>query len=405
MGENGTKQKVKRIEQYSHWILLSMFEYARVLDIIDCRLDRKKIIVYPVNKWMRIGKTIVRMIIIIAYWDVIPSVYFDLQTTPSNVLRLFSVQQIISVAVFSTALLILRARNDVKLIEMINRFIRLNKGITEITNKNKLFCTQFLILTCLKGCITILGYINELPTLLNVESSNLNKWFSIVIGVFLWLSSMFVLDACFIGFMIVALMYGDLGNYLQTIITNMKNIEPGNKFGSSLTTYHRIRLVCDYSDKLDSISQMYSCIYKVTKEFVDIFQWHVLYYIYYNFMVIFLLLNHCIWQYIRTGYVDIIKIFMVVVKISNLALIIMCANHVVNKSEIPNQLNLDVVCSDIDMRWDTSVEKFLSQRKAENLEIKILGFFTMNNQFILLILSAIISYLFLIIQFGMSGGL
>lgn len=50
------------------------------------------------------------------------------------------------------------------------------------------------------------------------------------------------------------------------------------------------------------------------------------------------------------------------------------------------------------------VEIFLSQRKAENLEIQILDLFTMNNQLILLILSAIISYLFLIIQFGMSDG-
>ncbi|XP_037812760.1 gustatory receptor for bitter taste 93a [Lucilia sericata] len=400
-----TKIKVKRIEQYSLWILLSMFEYGRALDIIDCRLDRKNIVVYPGNKWVKIGKTIVHFIIIIAYWDVMPSVYFDFQTTPSNFLRLFSIQQIISVAIFSTALLILRVRDNMELIKMINRFINLNKGIAEITNKNTLFCKQFLILSCLKGIITILGYVNELPTLLDLESLNLNKWFSITIGVFLWLGSMFVLDACYIGFLIMSLMYGNLGSYLQTIITNMKSIECGNKCGTSLSNYHRLRLVCDYSDKLDSIDQIYSSLYRITKGFVHIFQWPVLYYIYYNFMVIFLLLNHSIWQYIRDGYVDIIKIFMVIVKISNLALIIMCANHVVDKSEIPNQLNLDIVCSDIDMRWDISVERFLSQRKAENLEINILGFFTLNNQFILLILSAIISYLFLIIQFGMTGGL
>lgn len=50
------------------------------------------------------------------------------------------------------------------------------------------------------------------------------------------------------------------------------------------------------------------------------------------------------------------------------------------------------------------MEKFLSQRKVENLEIKVYGFFTLNNEFILMMLSAIITYLFFIIQFGMSGG-
>lgn len=348
-------KKTKRIEKYSRWILLGIFEYARILDTIDCHLDRKQILVYPVNRWIKIAKTFLRLIIIIAYWDVIPSVYFDFQITPGNFLRLFSVLQIISVAVFSTALLILRARDDEKLIKMINRFVSLNKRISEITNTDKLFCKQFLILICLKGCITMLGYMDELPTLLNAKSVNLNKWLSITIGVFLWMGSMFVLDACYLGFLIVALMYQNLGSYLQTIVTNMQNFEAENTFGSSLTTYNRIKLVSDYSEKLENISKLYCCLNKATKDFVYIFQWHVLYYIYYNFMVIFLLLNHCIWQYIQNSFVDIIKISLVIVKISNLALIIMCANLVVKKVGNPNQLNLDIVCSDVDMRWDISV--------------------------------------------------
>lgn len=353
-----TKQKphyVGKLQLYSRWILLSLFEYARVLGIIDCRIDRRQMIVYPVNKWIKVVKTIIRFIIITTYWDVIPSVYFNIQTTPSSFQHLFSIQQIISVGVFSMSLLILKVRGDIKLIPMINRFIRINMEISKITNQN-IFCSkQFLLLTCLKGCITLLGYINELPTLLNVESLNLNKWYNITIGVFLWLGSMFVLDACYLGLLIIALMYGNLGNYLETIVNNMEKIEAENILGSSLRRYHRIKLVCEYSEKLDNIAKIYSYLYKLTKEFVRIFEWHILYYIYYNFMVIFLLLNHCIWHYIRESYVDIIKIFMVIVKITNLALIIIYANCVATKSEIPNQLNLDVVCSDIDKRWDASV--------------------------------------------------
>lgn len=349
------KQVVKRIEHYSRWILLGIFEYARLLGVINCRLDRQRTLVYPVKKWFNIGASAIRLCIIIAYWDVIPALYIDFITKPSDFLQLFSVQQIISVAVFSTALFVMKVRDEVSLIGMVNRVIRLNREITGITNTNCIFCKQFLILTSLKGGITLLGYINELPTLLSVQTLNFNKWFGIAVGVFLWLGSMFVLDASYLGFLIISLMYGSLGKYLQTILNNMQHIESGSDRGSTLTPYHRMKLLCDYSEKLDDISLIYSRLYRITKDFAYIFQWHILYYIYYNFMVIFLLLSHCIWQYIRSGYVDIIEIFMVAVKIGNLALLIMCANYAVEKSEMPNQLNLDVVCSDIDIRWDTSV--------------------------------------------------
>ncbi|XP_037944273.1 gustatory receptor for bitter taste 93a-like [Teleopsis dalmanni] len=104
----------------------------------------------------------------------------------------------------------------------------------------------------------------------------------------------------------------------------------------------------------------------------------------------------------RTDFINFMDLAMVLTKFTNLALLIMCADNIVQKSEIPNLLALDIVCSDIDERWDKSVETFINQRKTENLEIKILGFFQLQNEFILVILSAIISYMFILVQFGLS---
>ena len=352
-------KKVKLIEKYSQLILLSIFQYARILDVISCRIDPRQFIVLPVNKWLKLTTTALRIILLFSYcWDVVPFLYNDLKETPRSFQHMFSLQQILSVAVFSIALLFLRERDELKIITMINRFIKLNNRLSELTCSNILVRKKFIIFTSLKGCITILGYINELPTLLNVESLNLNRWFITVIGVFMWLGSMFVLDSCYLGFLIIGLMYDNLGSYLQIIMKNLLNIEKSDSLSSALTSYHRITLVCDYSDKLDIISKIYSRLYTTTKEFIAIFQWHILYYIYYNFMVIFLLLNHFIWQYMQSGYIDIIEILMVMVKIGNLTLIIVCANYVVEQSEMPNRSNIDVICSDVDVRWDASVSNF-----------------------------------------------
>lgn len=50
------------------------------------------------------------------------------------------------------------------------------------------------------------------------------------------------------------------------------------------------------------------------------------------------------------------------------------------------------------------VESFLCQLQTQQLEIKVLGFFHLNNEFILVILSAVVTYLFIMIQFGITGG-
>lgn len=356
---NTYKEKVKYMEKCSQWILLSIFHYARILDIISCYIDRRQYKVLPVNKWFKVTAITLRLILMFTYcWNIVPSLYKDLKTNLRSFQHLFSLQQIISVTIFTTILLFLRERDELKVLTMINRIIKLNNQLSELTNFNKLFCKKFVILILLKGCITILGYINEMPTLLTIESLNLNKWFINVIGLFMWLGSMFVLDSCYLGFLIIGLMYDNLGSHLQKIMKNLRNIDFGESLSSSFTFYHRIQFVCDYSDKLDIISKMYSQLYAITKEFVSVFQWYILYYIYYNFMVIFLLLNHFIWQYMWNGYIDIIEIFMITIKIGNLVLVIVHANYVVEKSEKPNELNIDIICSDVDIRWDTSVSNF-----------------------------------------------
>ncbi|XP_061402247.1 gustatory receptor for bitter taste 93a [Musca vetustissima] len=398
------QREPSRTQRYTLWILLGIFNYGRFLDIINCRWDARQMQLLPVNKFYKTATSIFRVFIVIVYWDVVPDVLNSFLNKPKGFVNLFSMFQVTSVVVFSVGLFLMKVRDSFKIMQLINRFVKLNVRVAELSHHRFTLCKKSISLFVLKTVITLLGYINEMPHILEVQGLNINSSVNIVIGVYLWLGSMYVLDACYLGFLMLALMYRNLGNHLQVMLNSMQHIEGGSHVGGTLTTYNRMKQLCDYSEKLDNLGSVYTHLYQITKDFVNIFQWNILYYIYYNFMVIFLLLNHCIWQYIRSNFIDFTEIMFVFVKIANLVLMIMCANDTVDKSEMVNQLNLDIVCSDIDARWDTSVESFLSQRKVENLEIKVFGFFTLNNEFILMMLSAIITYLFFIIQFGMSGG-
>uniref|UniRef100_A0A1I8NMR9 Gustatory receptor n=1 Tax=Stomoxys calcitrans TaxID=35570 RepID=A0A1I8NMR9_STOCA len=398
------RKALHREQTRTRHILLGIYNYGRFLGIINAYWDRQQARVIPLSKYYRAVTTIFKLAIVIGYWDVIPELVHNFIAKPNSFEQLFSLVQVISVVVFSVGLVILKIRDDPKLNKMINDFAQLNKEVAALDSIPFTLTRRFVALFSLKTVITLLGYVNEMPNILDVEGLNIYSPVNIAIGIYLWLGSMYVLDGCYMGFLLLSMMYYNIGKHLRRMLANMKHIEISSQVGSSLTNYNRMKLLCDYSDKLDHISSLYCRLYRLTKDFVCLFQWNILYYLYYNFMVIFLLLNHCIWHYIQDGSIHVAEILYVFVKIINLAFMIMCANDTVDKSEMVNQLNLDVVCSDIDVRWDTSVETFLSQRKVENLEIKVFGFFTLNNEFILMMLSAIITYLFFIIQFGMSGG-
>lgn len=351
-------KRIHLAERYSRWLLRSIFYYGRFLDVVNCYWDHRRSLVFPANKYYKNITSLFRIIIILLYWDVIPKLVFEFYYNPRSFMQIFTVLQVLSVAIFSMGLFWMKMRDEFKLIQLINRFIQINKTIVALMNKNITLCKKFVVLSTLKGFITFLGYINELPTLLDVETVRIHRWFSLVVGAYLWLGSMFVLDGCYMGFQIISLMYCNLGVHMRQMLSKMQNIEAGSLMGSSYTPYYRMKLLCDYADQLDAIGRIYSSLYRVTKEFVRIFQWNILYYIYYNFMVIFLLLNHSIWKYIQQGFIDFLQIFFIFVKIANLVLMIMVASNLVEKSETPNHLNLDVVCSDIDVRWDTSVSVF-----------------------------------------------
>lgn len=348
-------QEPERPQRYTRWILLGLFNYGRFLDIINCQWDAKQLQMRPVNKVYKTVTSILRVFIVIVYWDVVPDVLKSFLNERRGFVNLFSMFQVTSVVAFSVGLFLMKVRDSFKIIQLINRFVRLNIKVAQLSQNSFSLCKKSISLFFLKSIITLLGYINEMPHMLEVQGLNINSSVNIVIGVYLWLGSMYVLDACYLGFLMLTLMYGNLGSHLQKMLNNMKHVEGGSLVGSSLTTYNRMKLLCDYSEKLDELSAVYTNLYNITKDFVHIFQWNILYYIYYNFMVIFLLLNHCIWQYIRSNFIDFTEIMFVFVKIANLVLMIMCANDTVEKSEMVNQLNLDIVCSDIDARWDTSV--------------------------------------------------
>ncbi|XP_036324375.1 gustatory receptor for bitter taste 93a [Rhagoletis pomonella] len=249
----------------------------------------------------------------------------------------------------------------------------------------------------LKLILSGLGLIYEIPLIFESGVSG-----SLLAGVYLWLGRIYMLDCCFVGFLVIRQMYVEMAAHLAQMIDTMRIIDAEQPPHRRLTNHQRMKLLCIHAESIDESSVIYTSLYKVTQRFYHIFRWQISFYIYYNFVIILMQLHQFILRYFHTGYIDLLSLFSSVFKLCNLVLLIMCADAVVAKSQLPDSLDLDLICSDIDERWDVSVETFICQRKVENLEISVLGFFHLNNEFILVIISAIMSYLFVLIQFGMT---
>jgi len=67
------------------------------------------------------------------------------------------------------------------------------------------------------------------------------------------------------------------------------------------------------------------------------------------------MLYEYILHYLNDDEVALVSLVMASVKLANLVLLIMCADYTVSESLKPKRLPLEIVCSDMDERWDKSV--------------------------------------------------
>ncbi|XP_022221167.2 gustatory receptor for bitter taste 93a [Drosophila obscura] len=396
-----------QVEAWSRGIMVALYRVARLLSLISFRLDREELQLKLSKSGSRnrILETVWRILVILTYAGVWPQLSaHQITSQPESYADLFVSLQSLSVSILAVLSFIIQAKGEDKFRTVLNRYLALYRRICAVTGVSQLFPMKFIVYFLLKSLLTIGGCVHELPPLLKAEHfADVGRSVAVIVGIYMWLGTLFVLDACFMGFLVSGILYEHMASNIQLMLQRMQIIECQDT-AVRLSNYQRMRLLCDYADELDERAAIYSELYEVTIAFRRMLQWQILFYVYYNFISICLMLYQCILSYLNANELALVSLAVATIKLLNLILLIMCADYAVRESQKPNRLPLDIVCTDMDQRWDKSVEIFLSQMQTQRLEIKVLGFFHLNNEFILLILSATISYLFILIQFGITGG-
>ncbi|XP_004530764.1 gustatory receptor for bitter taste 93a [Ceratitis capitata] len=386
-----------RSERFAYLTLVALYYYGRLLCVFDWKLEKSKMLVRPTKCTNRILLLIWRIFITMIFISVMPSMMAPFQRLSiDSFLAFFANLQVITVTLFSVISFLIQELSERKIFKIIEKIVKIYKRIYGKSHVRQILGRTFVFSVITKLLLSFLGLIYEVPLILEGDQSVKS-----LCGIYLWLGTIYTLDACFLGFLIIGQMYTAMAAHLGEMVQAMSDYESEEPL-STLSKHERMKRLCVHSESIDDSNNIYFVLYGLTKQFHHIFRWQLIYSIYYNFVIILMVMHSFIWQYIYAGYVDFLALFSSLFKLWNLAMLILAAHGVVEKSQLPDLLNLDLVCSDIDARWDESVEAFICQRKVENLEIKVLGFFHLNNEFILVIISAIMSYLFILIQFALT---
>ncbi|EDV54234.2 uncharacterized protein Dere_GG11083 [Drosophila erecta] len=397
----------KGVESWSRLLLLWLYRVARGLLVLSSSLDRDKLQLKAPKQGSRnrFLNVLWRCIVVLTYvgvWPMFTSSVIGKRL--ESYADVFALAQSISLFILAVISFVIQATSEHRFREVLNRYLLLYQRICLTTRLRHLFPTKFVVFFLLKLFFTLCGCFHELIPLFEATYfDDIGERVAFAFSTYMWLGTLCVLDACFLGFLMSGILYEHMADNITAMLKRMEPIESQEE-GYRMSRYRRMQLLCDFADELDECAAIYSELYQVTNSFRCILQWQILFYVYLNFINICLMLYQYILHLLNDDEVAFLSIVMAFVKLANLVLLIMCADYTVRQSEMPKHLPLDIVCSDLDERWDKSVETFLCQLQTQRLEIKVLGFFHLNNEFILLILSAIISYLFILIQFGITGG-
>ncbi|KAH8383391.1 hypothetical protein KR009_008434, partial [Drosophila setifemur] len=400
-------RRSERVEKWSRFLLIWLYRTARFLSLLSSKLDKDKLQLRTPRRGSRnkILSGIWRCLVVFIYAAVWPIFNSQLVSQrPESYADLIALLQNTSVTILAVISFVIQARCEKRFGEVLNKYLSLYQRICSVTRLPTLFPEKFVVLFLAKLFLTLCGCIYELIPLLKAEHfQNVFYIVSVTFGIYMWLGTLVVLDACFLGFLVSGIMYEHMSNHLMDMLQRMKPIDPREN-AEGMSRYRRMMLLGDFADEMDACAVIYSELYEMTNAFRSMLEWQILFYIYLNFINICLMLYQCTLKYLTDEETALLALALAAVKMANLVLLILIADRTVYAAEKPLKLPLDIVCSDMDHRWDDSVETFLCQLQTQRLEIKVLGFFHLSNEFIIVILSAIISYLFILLQFGMTGG-
>ncbi|XP_055847744.1 gustatory receptor for bitter taste 93a-like [Episyrphus balteatus] len=322
----------------------------------------------------------------------------DVQRLP---IRIMAIVQTFSIIVAILVCFIFQTIKQKEFISIINRALDIFHQISSIKANFEIIGLQVYLVIVLRIFINIAMIFSESSRLTDVKMSfNPCYFVFFVLRSYLWFGTLIVVDLLCLGFVVSSQMYQAIGDKLKVLAKRAEKLENWN---CSMTSFRRMQLLCDFSDELEKYAKIYSEIFKLTNEFHTFIQLFILFMFYTDFVILIGNIHHTFLIYMASGSIKWSLLTISGIQGTQIVFYIFLVDKAVKSSKIPEHINLDLIVSDVEPRWDKSVDQFLNQLKFQDLNLDVYGLFRLNNELLLMGFSAIVSYLTIMIQFQMLG--
>lgn len=305
-----------------------------------------------------------------------------------EILSYIGLASIVLMQIFSFQVIFVQIFQTQILIDLFNEFFQNIKNVLKLTKGKGTRQKQVVYLFLLKVITTNLEIVLDLPLIKEyVERRSYKELLLWFLGWFLRIGNALLLNVCSIGFLVTAALIATLATYLNSMIRELLTLNQ-----EKLSKYQEMNRLMYLADKLEETLKIYSNLHVTVHKFNEIMRHQILFALVYYLSGAIIILHITYTNYLtkKTVYWSpvIIGINML---IDSFALII-SIDLVGRKAAVPAKLNLDILCSDLDERWDKCAEFYFSTMKLLEMKFEMRGLFQINYELILIILSGFVSY-------------
>ncbi|XP_052856263.1 putative gustatory receptor 93b [Drosophila gunungcola] len=359
------------------------FQYGAAFGVITFRIERKDSRLVARSRrgfrWICVGFRLLACCFYVYSYDSWAGQFADWY------LRAFYILRLLGCVICSAIILVLQLWFGNELLLLINRFLELFRRLSVLTNsqKNGFGGSHELALMSFK-VISLLFVFFAFRLMLS-------PWIllTMLCDFYTSVSTGMIMHLCFIGYLSIGILYKDLNNYVDCQLkAQLTSLEEDD----SQPTLKAI-------SNLDKCLYLYEEIHQVSRKFQRLFDLPLFLTLAQSLSAMAMISYHAILrqQYIFNFWGLVIKLLMDVV------LLTMSVHSAVSGSRLVKRLSLENYYVTESKNHHRKLELFLGRLHRQELRVCPLDLFEVSNELTLFFLSAMVTYLTFLVQYGLQS--
>ncbi|KAM8707185.1 hypothetical protein ACLKA7_011305 [Drosophila subpalustris] len=294
----------------------------------------------------------------------------------------------------SVVIVVLQFWYGQRVLRLVNNFLRLFRRVKALPGCSDMEFggRRELGLLIFKLMCMLYEFFCEIPTLFSKFELAHNSY--ILCDMYTTISGMMVCHACFVGFLSVGALYGQVNRYVRhELRRQLRGLEQPNGFRANRQELKAARY------RLNECLAIYDEIQRVSIAFQQLIDLPL------SLVLLFLFLSMTMVSYfvMLNGYRNLSMWLLAIKLFMDVVLLTLAIHGAGSSSRVIRTLSLENCYVTERNDWHMRLEIFLNRLNLYEFRVNPLGLFEISNELILVFLSGLVTYLTYILQYGVQS--